>query len=61
LTTAVLAGCTPFKTTRYEAASGRGQALEGEVLSRAVQLFTNNQLLVKDKKVIFRPGSGVKP
>jgi len=35
---------------------GRGQALEGAVLSRAVQLFLNDELVVKDKKVIFRPG-----
>ena len=34
----------------------RGQALEGNVLSQAVQLFLNEQLVVKDKKVIFRPG-----
>lgn len=33
-----------------------GMALEGEVLSKAVQLFVTDQLLVKDKKVIFRPG-----
>ena len=31
-------------------------ALEGEVLARAVQLFVTDQLVVKDKKVIFRPG-----
>lgn len=34
----------------------RGQALEGHVLSQAVQLFLNDQLVVKDRKVIFRPG-----
>jgi formyltetrahydrofolate deformylase len=34
----------------------RGQALEAQVLSRAVQLFVNDQLVVKDNKVIFRPG-----
>ena len=34
----------------------RGQELEGKVLSQAVQLFTDEQLVVKDKKVIFRPG-----
>jgi formyltetrahydrofolate deformylase len=34
----------------------RGQALEGAVLSHAVQLVLNDQLVVKDKKVIFRPG-----
>ena len=34
----------------------RGQELEAKVLSQAVQLFLNDQLVVKDKKVIFRPG-----
>lgn len=34
----------------------RGVALEGAVLSQAVQLFLNDQLVVKDNKVIFRPG-----
>ena len=34
----------------------RGQALEAKVLSQAVQLCLNDQLVVKDKKVIFRPG-----
>jgi formyltetrahydrofolate deformylase len=34
----------------------RGQALEGHVLSRAVQLCLNDELVVKDKKVMFRPG-----
>jgi formyltetrahydrofolate deformylase len=34
----------------------RGMSLEGEVLSKAVQLFVTDQLVVKDRKVIFRPG-----
>ncbi len=34
----------------------RGKELEGKVLSQAVQLFLNEQLVVKDKKVLFRPG-----
>lgn len=34
----------------------RGQALEAGVLARAVQLCLNDQLVVKDNKVIFRPG-----
>jgi formyltetrahydrofolate deformylase len=34
----------------------RGRDLEGRVLSQAVQLCLNDQLVVKDKKVIFRPG-----
>ena len=34
----------------------RGQALESKVLSQAVQLFLNDQLVVKDRKVMFRPG-----
>ncbi|OFV88468.1 MAG: hypothetical protein A3J75_00265 [Acidobacteria bacterium RBG_16_68_9] len=39
-----------------EDVKARGKALEGKVLSQAVQLFLNDQLVVKDKKVIFRPG-----
>ena len=34
----------------------RGQALEAHVLAKAVQLFATDQLVVKDRKVIFRPG-----
>jgi formyltetrahydrofolate deformylase len=34
----------------------KGRALEGAVLSQAVQLFLNDQLIVKDNKVIFKPG-----
>jgi formyltetrahydrofolate deformylase len=34
----------------------RGKELEARVLSQAVQLFLNDQLVVKDKKIIFRPG-----
>jgi formyltetrahydrofolate deformylase len=34
----------------------RGQVLESRVLSKAVQLFLNDELVVKDKKVMFRPG-----
>jgi formyltetrahydrofolate deformylase len=34
----------------------KGRALEGEVLLQAVQLYLNDQLIVKDNKVIFRPG-----
>jgi formyltetrahydrofolate deformylase len=33
-----------------------GKALEGKVLSQAVQLFLNEQLVVTDTKVLFRPG-----
>ncbi len=39
-----------------EEVKARGVALEGAVLSQAVQLFLNEQLVVKDNKVIFRPG-----
>ena len=39
-----------------EEVKARGRALEGKVLSQAVQLFLNDQLVVKDRKVIFRPG-----
>jgi formyltetrahydrofolate deformylase len=39
-----------------EAVKARGKDLESKVLSQAVQLFLSDQLVVKDKKVIFRPG-----
>jgi formyltetrahydrofolate deformylase len=39
-----------------EAVKARGQELEAQVLSKAVQLWVNGQLVVKDKKVMFRPG-----
>jgi formyltetrahydrofolate deformylase len=41
---------------KLEEVKARGRALEAKVLSQAVQLFLNDQLVVKDKKVIFRPG-----
>ena len=34
----------------------RGRALEARVLAKAVQLFVTDQLVVKDRKVMFRPG-----
>ncbi len=34
----------------------KGQALEGRVLSRAVQLSLNNEVVVIDGKVVFKPG-----
>jgi formyltetrahydrofolate deformylase len=39
-----------------EEVKARGRALEAKVLSQAVQLFLNDQLVVKERKVIFRPG-----
>ena len=39
-----------------EEVKSRGRALEAKVLAQAVQLYVNDQLVVKDKKVIFRPG-----
>ncbi len=39
-----------------EDVKARGRELEAKVLSQAVQLYLNDQLVVKDKKVIFRPG-----
>lgn len=33
-----------------------GQALEAKVLAKAVQLYLNEELLVKDNKVVFKPG-----
>ena len=44
-------GSDPLEEVR-----ARGQALEADVLSRAVHLYVNDQLVVKDNKVIFRPG-----
>jgi formyltetrahydrofolate deformylase len=44
-----------------EEVRANGQALEGAVLSQAVQLYLNDQLVVKDKKVIFRPGHFPQP
>jgi formyltetrahydrofolate deformylase len=35
----------------------KGQALEGQVLSRAVQLYVNNEIVVIDGKVVFKPGA----
>ncbi len=53
----------PFIAAKDSSGSGspqgrddNGKALESEVLARAVQLFVTDQLVVKDKKVIFRPG-----
>jgi formyltetrahydrofolate deformylase len=34
----------------------KGQALESKVLSKAVQLYLNEELLLKDHKVVFKPG-----
>ncbi|MBI5946567.1 MAG: formyltetrahydrofolate deformylase [Chloroflexi bacterium] len=34
----------------------KGRALEGNVLSRAAQLFLNNEIVVIEGKVVFKPG-----
>ncbi|MGE0597972.1 MAG: formyltetrahydrofolate deformylase [Dehalococcoidia bacterium] len=34
----------------------KGRALEGVVLSRALQLYLNNEVVVLDGKVVFKPG-----
>jgi len=34
----------------------KGQALEGHVLSRALQLYLSNEIVVIDGKVVFKPG-----
>ena len=39
-----------------EDVKNRGKELEASGLSQAVQLYLNEQLVVKDRKVIFRPG-----
>src|SRR5487761_2010776 len=41
---------------RVEDVRARGQALEGRVLSRAAQLYLNNEVVVIDGKVVFKPG-----
>lgn len=41
---------------RVEDVRAKGQALEGRVLSRAVQLYLNNEVVVIDGKVVFKPG-----
>jgi len=40
-----------------EDVKNKGQQLEANVLSKAVQLFINNELLVRDQKVVYRPGN----
>jgi len=35
----------------------KGRELEANVLSKAVQLFCNNELIVRDNKVMYRPGN----
>ena len=34
----------------------KGRALEGVVLSRALQLYLNNEVVVINGKVVFKPG-----
>jgi formyltetrahydrofolate hydrolase len=34
----------------------KGRLLEGVVLSRAVQLYLNNEVVVINGKVVFKPG-----
>ena len=34
----------------------QGQELEADVLTRAVQMFVRDELVVADSKVLFRPG-----
>jgi formyltetrahydrofolate hydrolase len=34
----------------------KGRELEAKVLSKAIQLYLNNELLVKDHKVVYKPG-----
>jgi formyltetrahydrofolate deformylase len=41
---------------RVDDVRAKGQALEGRVLSRAVQLSLNNEVVVIDGKVVFKPG-----
>lgn len=41
----------------FEDVRAKGQALEGRVLSRATQLYLNNEIVVIDGKVVFKPGA----
>jgi len=43
-------------TDSLEDVKENGLSLESEVLSRAVQLFLDEELVVVDDKVIFKPG-----
>jgi formyltetrahydrofolate deformylase len=43
-------------TDSLEDVKKKGLELEGDVLSKAVELFLNEELLVVDGKVIFKPG-----
>jgi len=45
-----------YTTDTLDDVKRKGQELEGKVLSKAVQMYLNNELLVKDGKVVFRPG-----
>ena len=45
-----------YTTDTLDDVKARGQALEAKVLAKAVQLFCNNELYVKENKVVFRPG-----
>ncbi len=34
----------------------KGQRLEAQVLARSVRLFLNEELVVRDNKVVYKPG-----
>jgi len=40
----------------FEDVRTKGRALEGNVLSRALQLYLNNEIVVLNDKVVFKPG-----
>ncbi len=40
----------------FEDVRSKGRALEGHVLSRALQLYLNNEIAVINGKVVFKPG-----
>ena len=42
--------------TRWRIVKEKGLNLEADVLSRAVKLFLDEELVVVDGKVIFKPG-----
>lgn len=43
-------------TDTFDDVRRKGQSLEGRVLSRAVQLYLSNEIVVIDGKVVFKPG-----
>ena len=53
-------GCVLFQievgVDTVEDVRAKGRLLEGTVLSRALQLYLNNEIVVINGKVVFKPG-----